>query len=478
MTWLAVSLYIVFALWLGGRARRKAADTGAAYWTAGRSLSATQVGLSISAGFMSVSWACVYAVQLFYGYGVGALWLITIPWLLELGGLYYLARRYRALPAFSQPEMVGTRFGPGLRKTVAVALTFVFLIWAAAEIYVAAQILAPGLGLSFGATVAGIGGVVAAYASAGGFRAVVATDKLQFGLVAGYIALMAGLAAYGLATADAPLWPAPGTVAGNGTPWYALFAPGLVLIVLTFVTYIPAGLFEADLWARVQAARDDQAARRGMLLAMGNAALFTGLLPLFIGGAALVLFPMTGGAAPAELGTHGDAILAALVDRYAPPAVAALAAVGLVAAAMSTIDTGVHIAALSLGYDLLGVHEGTGGTRRSQALTLLAVALSCGVAVFLTSLWDAFYFSGAILTTAVAFPLAAIFWKQACPSGVLWSSLFGLAATPVFYLLEAYGPLAQLQPAALAATGLGYVLWSLGAAVLGYLLGSLFQPKP
>ena len=147
MIWIAVLLYGAMAIALGWQAHRKTED-GAEFWTAGRSLSAGSVGLSISAGFMSVSWSCVYAVQLFYWYGLGALWLITIPWLLSLAGIYALARRYHALPAFSQPEMVGQRFGAGARRTVALALTFVFLVWGGGEIYVAATLLAPGLGIS------------------------------------------------------------------------------------------------------------------------------------------------------------------------------------------------------------------------------------------------------------------------------------------------------------------------------------------
>ena len=131
--WIAFTLYAIAAVYLGVRSYRSSARDGD-FWTAGRNLSATSVGLSISAGFMSVSWSCVYAVQLFYWYGLGALWLITIPWLASLAGIYYLARRYHNLAAFSQPEMVGQRFGGPARRAVALALVFVFLVWGGAEI--------------------------------------------------------------------------------------------------------------------------------------------------------------------------------------------------------------------------------------------------------------------------------------------------------------------------------------------------------
>lgn len=478
MTWAAVLLYAAAALALGWRSHRRR-DSGEEFWTAGRSLGTASVGLSISAGFMSVSWSCVYAVQLFYGYGLGALWLITLPWLLALAGIFFLSRRYHALPSFSQPEMVGRRFGAAARRNVALALAAVFLVWGGAEIYVAALLLAPRLGLTLPAMVVGIGVVVGAYSALGGFRAVVATDKLQFGIVAVYVLAMAWLAARGLALAGHDSLPAGVTAATSGVAWTAPASPGWALILLTLVAYLPGWLFETDLWVRVQAARDAGSARRGVALAGVNAALFVGLLPLFIGVAALVLFPPVDGVAPPELGRDGDAVFAALVGRYAPPWLAALTAVGLVAAAMSTIDTCANVMALSIGYDLLGDRgsAGAGGARGGGAgspvwVTVAAVAGCCVFALFTESLWDVFYLSGGVLTTAVAFPVAAVFWRRASPRGVLWSSRGGLAGTVLFYFLESRGALAAVEPSGLAESGLGYILWGLAAAALGYAAGA------
>ncbi|MEM7482519.1 MAG: hypothetical protein AAF481_15190 [Acidobacteriota bacterium] len=469
--WLALGAYALAALWLGWRAGRATADReqGAEFWTAGRSLGAGSVGLSISAGFMSVSWSCVYAAQLFYGWGLGALWLITLPWLLSLLGIWWLARRYRDLPSFSQPEMVGERFGPVARRAVAFAVAAVFLIWGGAEIYVAASLLAPGLGVPVPLLIGGITLLVAAYATLGGFRAVVATDKLQYVVVAFYVLAVAAVAALALTRIDGGFLPAPGTLAPtSGRPWHDLLAPGGAVIALTFVAYLPGWLFETDLWVRVQAAKDSRAARRGVLLAGANALLFVGVLPLFIGLAALTLFPTEGGAVPAVLGNEGDAIFAALVGRYAPAWLAAPVAVGLVAAAMSTIDTCANVMALAIGYDLLDLSDRSG----SRWLTL-GVLLACGVfALFTESLWDLFYLSAGILTTAVAFPVAAVFLPWAKSSGVAVSSIAGMAGTVLAYFLETRGFLTAIQPAWLADSGLGYILWGILAAAVGYGVGA------
>ncbi|MEM7052002.1 MAG: hypothetical protein AAF604_20205 [Acidobacteriota bacterium] len=465
---LALLLYAAATLYLGWRAGR-GDPGGEAFWNAGRNLGAGSVGLSISAGFMSISWSCVYAAQLFYGYGLGALWLITVPWLLSLGGIYLLARRYRALPAFSQPEMVGERFGVPARRAVACAIAAVFLIWGGAEIYVAASLLAPGLGLPVSLVIAVITLLVAIYASVGGLRAVVATDKLQYGVVAIYVVLVALVAASALARNPDVGWPGAELLApSSGRPWNDLFSPGLAVILLTFVAYLPGWLFETDLWVRVQAARDGRAARRGTLLAMLNATFFVGLLPLFIGLAALVLFPPVEGQAPAFLGNDGDAIFATFIDAYAPIWLRAIATVGLVAAAMSTIDTCANVMALSLGYDLMALRR-----RRSSRRLTLVVLIACGVfALFTESLWDLFYLSAGILTTAVAFPVAAVFLPWARRTAVTTSSIAGFAGTVAAYFLETRGFLAAVEPTWLADSGLGYILWGILSAVVGYAVGA------
>ena len=483
-TWIAFVLYAVVAIGFGAYAARgggtgakREGEEGAEFWTAGRSLGAGSVGLSISAGFLSVSWSCVYAVQLFYWYGLGALWLITVPWLLALAGIYGLARRYNALAEFSQPEMVGRRFGGAARGLVALALIFVFLAWGGAEIYVAAKLLAPAMAVSVAVLIVLISLVVAAYSLLGGFRAVVSTDKLQYAIVALYILAVAALAWKGLHGLEGGAWAAltrvPPVAAKTGRGWTSWLGPGLVTLVLTFGAYLPGWLFETDLWLRVQAARDGATARRGVVLAGINGFFFVGLLPLFIGVAALALFPVEAGVYPPAIGAEGEAIFAALVNQFAPGWLTAMVAVGLVAAAMSTIDTCVNVVALSVAYDLLGSRGQRGSARLSRWATLAAVAAAAVFAFFTESLWDLFYLSSGVLTTAVAFPVAAIFWPWVRRQAVVYSSAAGFAVTIAAYFLEARGALAAVEPAWLAETGVGFILWGMVAALAGACLGTL-----
>jgi SSS family solute:Na+ symporter len=489
-TWLAFLAYSLAAIVMGWRASRRQND--ADFWTAGRGLSSGSVGLSLSAGFLSISWSCVYAVQLFYWYGAGGLLLMTLPWLAALAGIYWLARRYHALDAFSQPEMVGARFGIQARRVVAVALAFVFLVWGGAEIYVAATLLAPAMAVPGWTLIVMIGAIVAIYSVLGGFAAVVNTDRLQYGIVVLYILTMAWLALRGLRATDVWLgsvdgagaaWQAllqqPITGARSGTSWTGLMSAGLATVVLTFVAYLPGWLFETDLWIRVQAARDPRAARRGIAFAAINAALFVGLVPMFIGVSALVLFPPVDGTIPPELGNEGDAIFAALVATYAPPWLAVLVAIGLVAAAMSTIDTCTNVVSLSIDYDILGQPPGAGaaGAGRARAVTVASVAAACLFALNTESLWDIFYLSSGVLTTAVAFPVAAVFLPRVQPRAVVWSSVAGFGVTVAAYFLEASGSLAAVEPGWLADSGIGYILWGLAGAAAAGLFGQAAAPR-
>jgi len=476
-TWIAFLLYIFISLLLGkyaGRSEKSADD----FWTAGRGLGSLSVGLSISAGFMSISWSCVYAVQLFYWYGVGALWLVTIPWIIALTGIWILAGKYHDLKEFSQPEMIEKRFGKGLKRVVASALAFVFLVWGAAEIYVASSLLAPDLGISTNLLILIISVVIALYTTSGGFKAVILTDKLQFVLVALYIIMIGLVAFFGLKAEGINIF-SKGVLEGakSGKAWTDLFTPGVSLIVLTLVAYLPGWIFETDLWLRVQAARDNRSAKGGILIAGINSFLFVGILPLFIGISAIYLFPVKGGVFPPMTGHEGDAIFSAILIKYAPAWLKFFSSVGLVAAAMSTIDTCVNIVALSIGYDILDVRRRKDPELKSKIITVIAVLLTFIFALSINSLWDIFYLSSGILTTSVAFPVAAVFLKRVKKHPLFLSSLFGFSGTILFYFLEKSVMFKSIEPSFLKNSGVGFILFGIISSFIGYISGTFVKSK-
>ncbi|MCH8124697.1 sodium:solute symporter family protein [candidate division KSB1 bacterium] len=478
--WLGLLLYSTAVLYIGWRGFRRTKTSpkpDTEFWNAGRSLSGWSAGISISASFMSISWSCVYTVQLYYWYGLGALWLVPIPWLLTMAGYYFFTSHFRKLPAFSQPEMVANRFGQRARTFLALPLAFVFLVWGGAEIFAAAHVLSPLLELPFHLVLAFIAVVVASYSLMGGFSAVVITDRIQFALVAFFITAIAWISgSVILSETSISNWltdlPSPPKVNSSAL---AFLAPGLPLIFLTLIAYLPGWLVESDIWLRLQASKNDSAARKAVVISFANSLLFLALLPMIIGFAALYLYPPEGTMIPANL-NDGASIFSVFMQNHAPVWLSVILSIGLAAAAMSTIDTCGNVVALSLSYDLVEpilmkrkaiINQ----TTISRWMSAGAVGLAYLYALFTDSLWDMFYLSSGILTTTIFIPMLAVFSKSAKKSSVEASAATGFIATILFYFLESRGYLAALEPETLANTGLGYILWGLLAAGIAYGFG-------
>ena len=479
--WAAFLLYAVTVIGIGFYVWYKEKKAGLqcsneAYWEASRNLSSWSVGLSISASMMSISWSCVYDVQLFYWYGWGGAWLLIIPWLVTMGGFFFFAGLFRKHKVFSQPQLLEKRFGSRLRQYLAPALIIVFITWTGAEIYAAGSLIAPFLGIPLVPALFLITLVVAIYSYSGGFEAVVSTDKIQFVLVAVFISAIAFLAYNALPAGKSLLeLPAPPKARNS----LLLFTPGIALISLTFFAYLPGWLIETDVWIRLQAARSNGIARKGVGIAAFNSLIFVGIMPAVIGLSALILFPPSDGQIPARI-QDGALIFTVIMQDYAPLWLNVMLSIGLIAAAMSTVDTCGNVVALSFSHDLLEPALKTKWP--AQRLNRLARISSVGAifaafiyAVFTESLWDIFYLSSGILTTSVFIPVISSFFPRTKASQVKWAIILGLLSTLVFYFLESRGYLQNIEPRFIAETELGYILWGFLFSLLGFGLGSIFK---
>ncbi|HID38850.1 MAG TPA: sodium:solute symporter family protein [Calditrichaeota bacterium] len=467
----ATVIAIGFYVWLKEK-KQGHQSNNREYWEAGSKLSGWSIGLSISASMMSISWSGVYGVQLFYWYGIGGAWLLIIPWLITMAGFFIFTSMFRQFKAFSQPQLLEKRFGPSARWYLAPALIIVFITWTGAEIYAAGKIIAPLLGVSHYWTLFLITLVVAVYSYSGGFAAVVSTDKVQFVLVAVFITTIAllGFDASGEMILNGSI-PDPPKMQTDSR----LFSPGIGLILITLFAYLPGWLIETDVWIRIQAARSNSAARRGILLAGFNSFVFVGVLPLIIGLSALTLFPPLNGQAPAEL-DDGTLIFTLIMQNYAPLWLNIFLSVGLIAAAMSTIDTCANIVALSFSHDMLEpVLKKKWAPAKLNRLARLssvgAVFISFLYAVFTDSLWDIFYLSSGILTTTIFIPVIASFIPGTRQLQIKLSVLFGLSATLIFYFLESRNLLVAFEPDIFSKTGLGYIIWGFLFSAVGFFMG-------
>ena len=459
ITWIIFIGYAAAMIYLGYRSRHT--DKGDDFWTASRGLSGWSAGFSLSAGFMSISWSCVYAIQVFYWYGLSGFFLMTIPWMLALAGIYFLATKYHDLPSFSQAEMVRKRFGTRSAGLISLSQIIVFLIWGGAEVYVAANLLEPSLGIDKRWIMFLITLTIAIYSTWGGFSAVVQTDKLQFVFVSFYLIAVSWMAWDRFPSFDLiNLVPAK----AHSLLFDISLAP---LIIITAITYLPGWMSEADLWLRIQAARDSKEAHKAALIGLFNSFLFVGLIPAFIAITALSLFPANEAASAVLIGAEGEKIIPAIVAPFNNPILEAFLGIGLLCASMSTIDTCTNIVSLNISRDVFQVKK----LFISKIVNAAVVGITFVVSIHVDSLWDIFYLSSGLLSTTVALPVFATLSKRVSKESVFWSSLLGFTCTVVFYFnasLEWF-PI-SIHPA-IKATGLEYIVFGMIGGIIGFGLG-------
>ncbi len=424
--------YIAIVLFASFRSRGSRDPSG--FWTENRSVSGMRAGISLSATFMSISWSVVYGIEVFLKFGLGGFFVLSLPWLVVLGLFVWLAPKLRNIPVFSQPELIGKKFSRRAGQLAAIPILLVFIIWAGAEMDVAASLLSSVTGLNSTALLLTIAVVIGLYMMTSGTHAVILTDVIQYLLVVVFFILI--------------LWAGTGTVTPNPTVTTLDFDRiHPLFILITFVAYLPGWLAETDIWVRLQITPDGRQARLAMMVALANGVLFVFIMPML----AARLVP-----AGISDGTAGVASLLALIRS---PIGAGLAALGLVAASMSTIDTCVNVAAMTLSYDL----------RQSRTLAAnriavwIAVAAAVLFAIYSNSLMDAFYLSSGLLSTALFIPVMACYRKRGSDRGVRAVLIGAPLATIFFYAIERASWFAIP-----GANGVSYILMGFGTAVILY----------
>lgn len=295
-------------------------------------LAGTAMGLS---AFVFVGGPALFA-QL----GAGAFWLIlSAPFTGVLQcwvvGGWILQHNPRPLTV---PELLANRFGPAVRVTSALLLALGCLAALAVQAR-AVVVLAEGLGGGSGKVWAfAVFFATTAYMAAGGMRAGVWVDAVQ-GIVMGLVAV--ALAAAALLHARE----AVGTLFATGSPWLASFGqvpPSQALA--WYLLFCVGTLAQPHYLQKFFLLRSRQELRRfPWVLTLSLMAILTVWVGL--GLAALALIQQ------GQLAASGDAVVPLLLRRLGPTAVLA-AAVGCLAAIMSTVASFCNLLSACLAYDL------------------------------------------------------------------------------------------------------------------------------
>ena len=347
-------------------------------------------------------------------------------------------------------EYLEWRFDRRVRRLGSALFMLWRLFWMATVLYATSRFLAGVSGLKWQSVVLATGSVAIFYTSLGGLRAVVWTDVAQF------FVLLVGVVACLLVA-----WPSGGesvwaTAASNGLfrpirpfdPSFFSFDPTIRItlwsgLIGAFVAFL--GRYGADqmVLQRYFAARSVGDARRGFWLNCLSALVALCLLVL-VGVAAhvhAVRTGMWGGAKPPW------AYLTALF-RSLPVGLTGLIASGLVAATMSSLDSGIHACSTALSIDFLtatprdGHEDETGRRHRAEErrflgplLTVVFGVIAVGLAFPVSQLGSLFAVANRVIN-ALGSPLLALillgmFSRRANSTGVLIGGIVGAVWTIV-----------------------------------------------
>ncbi len=384
-----------------------------------------------------------------------------------------IARRLKDQQLLSIPDLLAVKYGRGAQVAGAIASFFYALpILAIMGLATVGQVL---FGLDLWLAAALGSALSVAYVAMGGFWADALTDTAQFVLMALSLAVAMPFAL--------------GAVGGfegiRETAGHHLFAPlgnAPPLYTAAYALTAASVLVEPLFYQRVFAARDHRAVRRAFLWGIVFWAAYDwATTAVGMAGAAL----MATGVLPAD--TPRDQILLRTVSLYLPVGVSGFFLGGILATAMSTVDSYLLLAGGNLVYDLYRplVNPAMSDRQLIRATRLslvLSAAVCVAIGLYFERIKEAWNFMATILTATLLVPvLAALFLPgRRTPLAGTLSAWSGLLAVIVFFaVMHVWGtPDAGLETRRLRLYGHDVLReYALFAAVplsaLGYLAGAL-----
>jgi solute:Na+ symporter, SSS family len=376
-------------------------------------LVSTYYGLDVLFGGSEVS----------YQEGVVAWFAYTRPYyLVILIAAFLVAPRLRRFPFRSLPDAMGHFYGDGARAVAAIAsffyaLPFMAIMGIGVLLDVVVGIPFP-VGVLLGATIS------LAYTLLGGLPAAAITDTVQFVLMCVTLGIATVLTLDqlgGMEGLEAALPESYFTAAGTYPP----------AVLVVFAATALSVLVEPAFYQRIFAARSTRSIIVALSIGIALWAAFDWIVTVQ-------------GMAAAAAGIETEpryALLTVTLDTL-PIGLRGLFVAGVLATAMSTIDSYLLIAGGNLAYDLYRPLRAPALTdARLLALTRWMAGVAAGVSILLAlyfqTIVSAWIFISSLLTAAVLIPLMAALFSVRPPKRAagLASSAAGLLTAIAFYVV-------------------------------------------
>jgi len=391
---------------------------------------------------------------------------------------FALSHRLRDAKFTSLPEILERHYGP----TAGIFGGFASLFYSlpALALFGLGRMCEVVFGFDARLGALGLGGVALLYTLWGGLWAVAITDTIQFVLMCVTLAIAIPLLMGNIGGFDAVASAIP---AGH----FAIFGDMPIWLVLAYTATGISILVDPGFYQRVFAAKSARQARNAMLLSL---VIWFAYDWLVVAGGMLAAAGVAAGALPADLHPN-DALLTAVM--YALPAgIAGLFLAGVLATAMSTIDSYSLVAGANLSYDLYRpLAKNRVSDRELVRMTKLGIVLSWTLGYVLAYAFDKlmalWVFQATALTSTVLVPIfACLFWKgKKTPTACLLSYVLGLASVIAFYFtIERLGVPNEIYGThiwSFSFWGSDFEIWqeyslffTLPISILGFLIGNCF----
>jgi SSS family solute:Na+ symporter len=453
--------------WLIARRQRSGTD----YFLAGRSMSGPILAFSILANQISAVSLIGAPAFVALRQGGGLSWLqyeMALP-LAMLAAIVLLVPALRALPGASIYEFAERRFGPGSRRVLAAAFLLSRGLALGVILYASALVVSEALGWPIDGAIIAIGVFALVYTSMGGIVADIWSDVIQLGvLLAG---VLAGIVAVFLrhgreVIAAIPIERAQAIVAGSGLEAGGTFSfwPMLLGGFFLYLSYYTCDQSQAQ---RLLTARSDGEARDALFwngILRFPLVLTYCLLGLLLAGLLVVDADFSARVA----GRPADSLVPVFMLEYVPVGMRGLMLAGLLAAAMSSIDSAMNSLAAVTMEDVLRKDPGATPVRWGRIASVCWGFFSVGSAMLFARGGSGVLETINLIGSAFYGPILSVFLLGVLTRGVTGrGAITGLLAGLVGNLL-----LARLAP------GISWLWWNPAGFLVGCAVALMLSPRP
>lgn len=465
--WAVVVLYAIATIGLGRAAPRggRAADD---YFVAGRNLGGFLAGISLFATLLSTITYLGLPGEV-VAHGTGFLWQIAVFPLLYLIIGYLFIPHIMAQPVNSAYELLEMRLGRQIRQLAAGVFLVLRLFWMALILFTCSNALAVIVGVRSEWLMAGMAFVTLLYTAEGGIRAVIWTDVAQFfilfGGAVGILFYITATSNLGFPELIRESWSSAAIPAITFDPQVRMSIVGLM--TWTGLWWIATCGSDQVAMQRFFTNRDARVARRTLLVNLTANALTLAAMAA-VGLALLHYVRARPESLPAEmrdLAAKGDQLFPYFIGHMLPEGLRGLIIAAILAAAMSSLSSGMNSIATVLTVDFFRIGDRRPERERALARTtsIVVTLLSVGLALLLPAVGGNFFeLAGRVLDpfSGPLFGLFALAFFDCRANGRSAAIGFGIGLAVAFGLAHGHRLIPQasswsfllIMPGSIAAT--------------------------